>query len=364
MPLSFFHPVVASWFQQRFGEPTPPQRSGWEAIRSGRHTLIAAPTGSGKTLAAFLHSLDQLFREGLNGPLPDETRVVYVSPLKALSADIHLNLAEPRREIRRLAEESGLLAPRITAAIRSGDTPAAERAAMIKKPPHILVTTPESLYLLLTAQRSREMLRTVRTVIVDEIHAVVESRRGAHLALTLERLAHVAGRPVQRIGLSATVHPIAEVGEWLVGDAAQNADQPAIIDSGHRRTLDLALELPRSPLEAVMSGEVWDELYERLTELIKAHRTTIVFVNTRRLAERVARHLGERLGEEAITAHHGSLSKETRLDAEERLKGGRLKALVATASLELGIDIGHVDLVCQLGTPRRISTFLQRVGRS
>src|SRR5690349_12252040 len=364
MPLSFFHPVVASWFQQRFGEPTLPQRSGWEAIRSGRHTLIAAPTGSGKTLAAFLHSLDQLFREGLNGPLPDETRVVYVSPLKALSADIHLNLAEPRREIRRLAEESGLLAPRITAAIRSGDTPAAERAAMIKKPPHILVTTPESLYLLLTAQRSREMLRTVRTVIVDEIHAVVESRRGAHLALTLERLAHVARQPVQRIGLSATVHPIAEVGQWLVGDAAQSTDQPAIIDSGHRRTLDLALELPRSPLEAVMSGEVWDELYERLTELIKAHRTTIVFVNTRRLAERVARHLGERLGEESVTAHHGSLSKETRLDAEERLKGGRLKALVATASLELGIDIGHVDLVCQLGTPRRISTFLQRVGRS
>jgi len=315
MPLSFFHPVVASWFQQRFGEPTLPQRSGWEAIRSGRHTLIAAPTGSGKTLAAFLHSLDQLFREGLNGPLPDETRVVYVSPLKALSADIHLNLAEPRREIRRLAEESGLLAPRITAAIRSGDTPAAERAAMIKKPPHILVTTPESLYLLLTAQRSREMLRTVRTVIFDEIHAVVESRRGAHLALTLERLAHVAERPVQRIGLSATVHPIAEVGQWLVGDAGQNTDQPAIIDSGHRRTLDLALELPRSPLEAVMSGEVWDELYERLTELIKAHRTTIVFVNTRRLAERVARHLGERLGEEAVTAHHGSLSKETRLDA-------------------------------------------------
>jgi ATP-dependent helicase Lhr and Lhr-like helicase len=364
MPLSFFHPVVASWFQQRFGEPTLPQRSGWEAIRSGRHTLIAAPTGSGKTLAAFLHSLDQLFREGLEGPLPDETRVVYVSPLKALSADIHLNLAEPRREIRRLAEESGLLAPRITAAIRSGDTPAAERAAMIKKPPHILVTTPESLYLLLTAQRSREMLRTVRTVIVDEIHAVVESRRGAHLALTLERLAHVAGRPVQRIGLSATVHPIVEVGQWLVGDAAQDSGPPAIINSGHRRTLDLALELPRSPLEAVMSGEVWDELYERLTELIKAHRTTIVFVNTRRLAERVARHLGERLGEEAVTAHHGSLSKETRLDAEERLKGGRLKALVATASLELGIDIGHVDLVCQLGTPRRISTFLQRVGRS
>ena len=220
MPLSSFHPIVARWFHDRFGEPTTPQREGWQAIRSGRDTLIAAPTGSGKTLAAFLHSLDQLFREGLEGPLPDEIRVVYVSPLKALSADIHLNLAEPRREIRRLAEEAGLEAPRITAAIRSGDTPAAERAAMLKKPPHILVTTPESLYLLLTAQRSREMLRTARTVIVDEIHAVLESRRGAHLALTLERLAHVARRPLQRIGLSATVKPIGEVGEWLVGSGA------------------------------------------------------------------------------------------------------------------------------------------------
>src|SRR3954469_19762925 len=365
MPLSSFHPVIAHWFQSRFGEPTTPQRGGWEAIRNGQHTLIAAPTGSGKTLAAFLHSLDQLFREGLEGPLPDETRVVYVSPLKALSADIHLNLAEPRREIRRLAEESGIEAPRITAAIRSGDTPAAERAAMLKKPPHILVTTPESLYLLLTAERSREMLRTVRTVIVDEIHAVVETRRGAHLALTLERLAHVARGPVQRIGLSATVKPIEQVGQWLIGSpAAQAPRSPAIIDAGHRRALDLALELPNSPLEAVMSGEEWEETYDRLSELIKAHRTTIVFVNTRRLAERVARHLGERLGEHAVTAHHGSLSKETRLDAEERLKTGKLQALVATASLELGIDIGHVDLVCQLGTPRRISTFLQRVGRS
>jgi ATP-dependent Lhr-like helicase len=360
MPLSSFHPIIGHWFQDRFGEPTTPQRLGWEAIRSGRPTLIAAPTGSGKTLAAFLHSLDQLFREGLEGPLPDETRVVYVSPLKALSADIHLNLAEPRRAIRRLAEEQlGLEAPRITAAIRSGDTPAAERAAMLRKPPHILVTTPESLYLLLTAQRSREMLRTVRTVIVDEIHAVVESRRGAHLALTLERLTHVASQPVQRIGLSATVKPLEQVGEWLVGESG-----PAIIDAGHRRTSDLALDLPSSPLQAVMSGEVWEEVYERLTTLIKAHKTTIVFVNTRRLAERVARHLGERLGEEAVTAHHGSLSKETRLDAEARLKRGQLQALVATASLELGIDIGHVDLVCQLGTPRRISTFLQRVGRS
>src|SRR3954454_17887388 len=365
MALSSFHPIVSRWFQQRFGEPTPPQHLGWEAIRAGRDALISAPTGSGKTLAAFLHSLDQLFREGLEAPLPDETRVVYVSPLKTLSADIHLNLAEPRREIRRLAEESGIEEPRITAAIRSGDTPAAERAAMLKKPPHILVTTPESLYLLLTAERSREMLRTVRTVIVDEIHAVVESRRSAHLALALERLAHVVRGPAQRIGLSARVKPIEQVGQWLIGSpAAQPPRSPAIIDVGHRRALDLALELPNSPLEAVMSGEVWEETYDRLSELIKAHRTTIVFVNTRRLAERVARHLGERLGEESVTAHHGSLSKETRLDAEERLKAGKLQALVATASLELGIDIGHVDLVCQLGTPRRISTFLQRVGRS
>ena len=359
MPLNSFHPVVARWFEQRFGEPTAPQRQGWDAIRAGRDTLISAPTGSGKTLAAFLYSLDQLFREGLERPLPDEIRVVYVSPLKALSADIHLNLAEPRREIRRLAEESGLEAPRITAAIRSGDTPAAERAAMLRKPPHILVTTPESLYLLLTARRSREMLRTVRTVIVDEIHAVVESRRGAHLALTLERLSHVAAQPVQRIGLSATVRPIEEVGRWL-----KPASPPVLVNTGHRRTTDLALELTGSPLQAVISGDAWNEIYDRLTELIKAHKTTIVFVNTRRLAERVSRHLAERLSEAAVTAHHGSLSKETRLDAEQRLKTGQLQALVATASLELGIDIGHVDLVCQLGTPRRISTFLQRVGRS
>src|SRR4051794_12534362 len=333
MPLSSFHPIIARWFQSRFGEPTTPQRGGWEAIRNGQHTLIAAPTGSGKTLAAFLHSLDQLFREGLDGPLPDETRVVYVSPLKALSADIHLNLAEPRREIRRLAEESGIEAPRITSAIRSGDTPAAERAAMLKKPPHILVTTPESLYLLLTAERSREMLRTVRTVIVDEIHAVVESRRGAHLALTLERLAHVARGPVQRIGLSATVKPIEQVGQWLIGSSAAETPRfPAIIDAGHRRALDLALELPNSPLEAVMSGEVWEETYDRLSELIKAHRTTIVFVNTRRLAERVARHLGERLGEQAVTAHHGSLSKETPARARGRVEEGKLPGVGGAGS--------------------------------
>jgi ATP-dependent Lhr-like helicase len=362
MPLSHFHPAIARWFGERFGAPTQAQAEGWAAIKEGRHTLIAAPTGSGKTLAAFLSALDELLREGLEGPLPDETRVIYVSPLKALSADIHRNLAEPRREIRRVAEEMGYPPVKITAAVRTGDTPASERAAMLRTPPHILVTTPESLYLLLTAERSRKLLSTVRTVIVDEIHALLDSRRGAHLALSLERLEHVAGRPLQRIGLSATQRPIEEVAGWLVGDGERNA--PAVIDHGHRRAMDLAIELPGSPLEAVMSTEVWTEVYTRLADLIEQHRTTLVFVNTRRLAERVARHLAERLGETAVTAHHGSLSKDVRLDAEERLKSGGLRALVATASLELGIDIGHVDLVCQLGSPRRISTFLQRVGRS
>jgi ATP-dependent Lhr-like helicase len=360
MSLAAFHPVVERWFRERLGEPTGVQRRGWEAIRSGVDTLISAPTGSGKTLAAFLSSLDQLFRESLEGELPDETRVIYVSPLKALSTDIHKNLAEPRREIRLLAESLGLGSPHVTAAVRSGDTPAADRAAMIKTPPHILVTTPESLYLLLTAERSRALLRTARTVIIDEIHAVIEARRGAHLALSLERLDHVAGRRLQRIGLSATQRPIEQVAEWLAGTERR----ATIIDEGHRREADVALELPGSPLQAVMSAEVWSEVYDRLAQIIAEHRTTLVFVNTRRLAERAARQLADRIGEDAVTAHHGSLSKETRLDAEERLKTGKLRALVATASLELGIDIGHVDLVCQLGSPRRIATFLQRVGRS
>ena len=359
MPLSHFHPLLSKWFSEAIGEPTEAQRRGWEAIRDGRHTLIAAPTGSGKTLAAFLSALNDLFEEGLGGPLPDEVRVVYVSPLKALSTDIHKNLAEPRRAIRRLAEEAGLDAPRITAAVRTGDTTASERQAMLRTPPHILVTTPESLYLLLTAERSREMLRTVRTVIVDEIHAVIGTRRGAHLALTLERLEKIAARPLHRVGLSATQKPIETVARYLAPNA-----ECAIIDHGHRRAMDLSVEIPRSPLEAVMSHEVWTEYYDRLAELIRAHRTTLVFVNTRYMAERIARHLSERLGEEAVTAHHGSLAKENRLEAEQRLKNGQLKALVATASLELGIDIGHVDLVCQIGSPHRIATFLQRVGRS
>src|SRR5947208_925515 len=349
-----FHPVIQRWWASRFAEPTDAQLEGWSAIRRGEHTLIAAPTGSGKTLAAFLTAIDQLLREAQEqGGLPDEVRVIYVSPLKALSADIHKNLAEPRREIRALAPDV-----KITAAVRSGDTPQNERAAMLRTPPHILVTTPESLYLLLTAERSRAMLRTARVVIVDEIHAVLQSRRGAHLALSLERLDHVCGRPLQRIGLSATQKPIEEVARFLTRKPC------TIVDKGHRRKMDLAVEVPRSPLEAVMSHEVWAEIYERLVQLINEHRTTLITVNTRRLAERMAHQLSERLGSEHVAAHHGSLAKEARLDAEHRLREGKLKVLVATASLELGIDIGHVDLVCQISSPHRIATFLQRVGRS
>ena len=358
-----FHPVVQSWWNSHFGElpPTPAQLDGWRAIRAGEHALIAAPTGSGKTLAAFLTALDQLFREGAErGQLPDEVRVIYVSPLKALSADIHKNLGEPRREMKRIAEALGYPTVRISAAVRSGDTPPSERAAMLRTPPHILVTTPESLYLLLTAERSREMLKTAQVVIVDEIHAVVESRRGAHLALSLERLDHVCGRKLQRIGLSATQKPIELVGEFLVGDQPP----PTIVDHTQKREFDLAVEVPRSPLEAVMASEVWVEVHDRLIELITEHKTTIVFVNTRRMAERLAYALSQRIGIDVVGTHHGSLSKEARLDAEEKLRTGRLKVLVATASLELGIDIGHVDLVCQISSPHRIAAFLQRVGRS
>ena len=407
MPSLPFHSIVERWFTETLGAPLPAQERAWAAIREGRHTLLAAPTGSGKTLAAFLNAIDELLREGLERGLENEVRVLYISPLKALSADIHKNLEEPLAAIRERAVEAGLPAVRIRSAVRTGDTPSSRRAAMLRTPPHILVTTPESLYLLLTAERSREMLRTVRTVIVDEIHAVIDSRRGSHLALSLERLGHVTGRPLQRIGLSATQKPVSEVARFLLGsqsrdargrpdvfasqDAGRTPDaggrpdaktghgvssapDPAarlsretgctVIDEGHRRAMGLAIEVPPSPMEAVMSHEVWSEVYERLTESIEAHRTTLVFVNTRRMAERLAARLTDRLGEESVTAHHGSLSKEARLSAEDRLRAGTLKALVATASLELGIDIGHVDLVCQIGSPRWISTFLQRVGRS
>jgi ATP-dependent Lhr-like helicase len=366
-----FHSAVAQWFEQTFGSPTEPQLRGWPAIQSGRHVLISAPTGSGKTLAAFLASLDALFREGAQTDLPDETQVVYVSPLKALSNDIRKNLQEPLVGIRALLQQPNGREIDVRAEVRTGDTTAAQRQALIKKPPHILVTTPESLYLLLTSESGRRMLATTRTLIMDEIHAVVDDRRGAHLALSVERLAALtrsaSGGPLQRVGLSATQKPIEEVARFLVGahavDAVGNPDCE-IIDIGHRRESDLAIELPKSPLEAVMSNEVWEEIYHRLAELIQAHRTTLVFVNTRRMAERVTHHLSELLGADAVTSHHGSLSAKLRLDAEDRLKRGELKALVATASLELGIDIGSVDLVCQLGTTRSIATLLQRVGRA
>ncbi|PYL44576.1 MAG: ATP-dependent DNA helicase [Verrucomicrobia bacterium] len=362
-----FHPAVARWFEQTFGSPTEPQLRGWPAIQSGRHVLISAPTGSGKTLAAFLASLDVLFREGVEADLPDETQVVYVSPLKALSNDIRKNLQEPLAGIRALLNETNGREIDVRAEVRTGDTTAAQRQSLIKKPPHILVTTPESLYLLLTSDSGRRMLGTARTLILDEIHAVVDDRRGAHLALSVERLAALTKRPLQRIGLSATQKPIEEVARFLVGTrAVDDAGNPdcEIIDIGHRRELDIGIELPGSSLEAVMSNEVWEEIYRRLAELIQAHRTTLVFVNTRRMAERVTHHLSELLGADAVTSHHGSLSAKLRLDAEDRLKRGELKALVATASLELGIDIGSVDLVCQLGTTRSIATLLQRVGRA
>src|SRR5438067_1984874 len=362
-----FHPAVARWFEQTFGSPTEPQLRGWPAIQSGRHVVISAPTGSGKTLAAFLASLDVLFREGVKAELPDETQVVYVSPLKALSNDIRKNLQEPLAGIRALFGETNGREIDVRAEVRTGDTTAAQRQALANKPPHILVTTPESLYLLLTSESGRRMLNTVRTLILDEIHAVVDDRRGAHLSLSVERLAALTKQPLQRIGLSATQKPIEEVARLLVGARAvdKRGDPDCqIIDIDHRRELDLAIEIPKSPREAVMSNEVWEEIYHRLAELIQQHRTTLVFVNTRRMAERVTHHLSELLGADAVTSHHGSLSAKLRLDAEDRLKRGDLKALVATASLELGIDIGSVDLVCQLATTRSIATLLQRVGRA
>ncbi|HEY0946256.1 MAG TPA: DEAD/DEAH box helicase [Opitutaceae bacterium] len=362
-----FHPAVARWFQQAFGTPTDPQQRGWPAIQSGAHTLIAAPTGSGKTLAAFLASLDALFRDALAGNLKDETRVVYVSPLKALSNDIHKNLEQPLAGIRAALHADGHPEIDVRADVRTGDTPSAKRQAIVRKPPHILVTTPESLYLLLTSVSGRKLLSTVRTLIIDEIHAVVANRRGSHLALSVERLDALVGGRLQRIGLSATQKPIEDVARFLVGARGldkRGSARCTIIDCGYRRQLDLAIELPGAPLEAVMSNEVWTEVYTRLSELIESHRTTLVFVNTRRLAERVTYQLCARLGADKIASHHGSLSAALRLDAEHRLKRGELKALVATASLELGIDIGSVDLVCQLGATRSIAIFLQRVGRA
>lgn len=362
--LAGFHPAVAAWFKATFDAPTDAQCRAWPHIRRGSSTLVAAPTGSGKTLTAFLWALDELVRDGLahEGALPDETLVVYVSPLKALSNDIQANLERPLAGIAEELARRGLPSVEIRTAVRTGDTTQQERSALRKRPPHILVTTPESLYVLLSSDSGRRMLATTRTVIVDEIHAIAGSKRGSHLALTLERLDALCRRRLPRIGLSATQKPIEAVARFLVGTAGHA--QCAIVDVGHNRPRDLALELPPVPLEAVMANEVWERVYDRLAELASAHATTLVFVNTRRMAERAARHLTERLGKDAVAAHHGSMAKEHRLDAEQRLKRGALRVLIATASLELGIDIGDVDLVCQLGSPRAIAPFLQRVGRS
>ncbi|MDW8373919.1 MAG: DEAD/DEAH box helicase, partial [Planctomycetota bacterium] len=351
---------MRGWFESAFAAPTPAQRAAWPAIHAGRNVLVAAPTGAGKTLAAFLSAIDALVRQGLARTLRDETQVLYVSPLKALSNDIQNNLQVPLAGIGAQLAVLGLPAVEIRTLVRTGDTTPGEREAMRRRPPHIVVTTPESLYILLTSKSGRRMLSTVRTVIVDEIHALAGNKRGAHLALSLARLQALTGRALLRIGLSATQKPVEAVARFLVGADADCT----IVDTGHVRKRDLAIELPAAPLEAVMSGEVWAQVYDRLAELAREHRTTLVFVNTRRLAERVARHLSERLGEDAVTAHHGSLARELRLEAEQRLKRGELRALVATSSLELGIDIGDVDLVCQIGSTRSIAAFLQRVGRS
>ncbi len=364
-----FRPLVREWFTGRFGAPTEAQAAGWPLIASRRDTLITAPTGSGKTLAAFLWGLDHLITASEGGALRDATSILYVTPLRALGNDIQRNLEAPLAELRALAAERGEAFPALRIAVRSGDTPPALRQQQVRRPPHILITTPESLYLLLTSRRGREALRTVETVIVDEIHALARDRRGSHLALSLERLDHVVteagrGRPV-RVGLSATVRPVAEVSRFLVGRAPGGEMRSCeVVDLGHQRDLDLAIEVPPTDLEAVTPREQWEEIYDRLAELVAGHHTTLIFVNTRQLSERVAHRLAERLGEDAVASHHGSLSRERRERVESRLKAGELRALVATASLELGIDIGAIDLVCQMGSPRSIATFLQRVGRS
>ncbi len=361
-PLATFHPAVATWFRRRFPDgPTAPQTGGWHHIAAGSDTLISAPTGSGKTLAGFLVCIDRLYRAHEAGETVDGVaRVVYVSPLKALAVDIGENLERPLVEIAEIARELNLDPPNLRVAVRTGDTTASQRTSMLRRPPSFVVTTPESLYLLVTSAKSREMLRTVDTVIVDEIHAVARDKRGSHLAVTLERLEALCDRRPTRVGLSATQRPIGRVGRLLVGDR----QLPAIVDSGHQRDLDLALELPDGELEAVTPAEQMGDIFDQIAALVRAHQTTLVFVNTRRLAERLAHQLGERLGADVVAAHHGSLSKERRHRVETRLRAGDLKALVATASLELGIDIGPVDLVCQIGSPRSIATFLQRVGRS
>jgi len=372
-----FHPLVDAWVARRFGAPTAAQQQAWPLIAAGEDVLITAPTGSGKTLAAFLACLDRLIRDALAGTLDDRTRVLYVSPLKALSNDIRVNLDEPLAEMAALGEALGFGRPVVRTAVRTGDTTARERRQAVKQPPHILVTTPESLYILLTSESGRRALADVRTVIVDEIHALARDKRGCHLALSLERLDALcqAGPPpgtmpslletrgprtLQRIGLSATVNPIEVAGRLLCG----TRPLPRRVEVSPRRDLDLAIELPKDELGAICTNEQWGEIYERIVALVQQHRSTLVFVNTRRLVERVAHRLGELLGEEKVAAHHGSLSRERRHKAEKRLKAGDLRVVVATASLELGIDVGAVELVCLVGSPRSIATGVQRIGRS
>ncbi len=357
MPLARFDPLVRDWFTQNFPCANEPQRLGWPEIQSGHDVLISAPTGSGKTLAAFLTAVDDLVRRAQTEDLPNSTVVLYVSPLKALSNDIHKNLDLPLAGVAALAGERGILMAPIRTAVRTGDTPAWERQQMDKKAPHILVTTPESLYILLTSAGGRRMLRSVRTLILDEIHAVADDKRGSHLALSIARLEALVDAPIQKIGLSANVSPIVEVARFL-------SPKARIVQVGHRRAMDLGVEVPRDELGPVASTEMWAEIYDRVAALAQEHRTTLVFVNTRRLSERVAHHLGERLGEKAVLPHHGSLSRKLRFEAEQRLKSGDLRVVVATASLELGIDIGTVDLVCQIGSPRSIGVALQRIGRA
>ncbi|HEX9253925.1 MAG TPA: DEAD/DEAH box helicase, partial [Candidatus Angelobacter sp.] len=359
--LAWAHPLVQEWFINKFGTPTEPQEQGWPHILASRTTLISAPTGSGKTLAAFLICIDRLVRKALSGDLTDRTEILYISPLKALGNDIQKNLEGPLGEVTALAGEKGLLMPEIRAAVRTGDTLMKDRQRMLKRPPHILVTTPESLYILLTAQKSRGILTDVNTIIVDEIHAVADDKRGAHLALSLERLDALTGKRAVRIGLSATQKPIETVAHFLTGN---HRPDPVIVNIGHKRQMDLAIEVPGQELGPVASNELWDEIYDRICELVQQHRSTLVFVNTRRLAERVSFNLAERMGEDVVGAHHGSLARKLRLDAESKLKNGELKVLVATASLELGIDIGHVDLALHIGSPRSIGVAIQRFGRA
>ncbi|HEX6437598.1 MAG TPA: DEAD/DEAH box helicase [Candidatus Binatia bacterium] len=362
-----FHSLIQRWFRERFENPTLPQQEGWLSIARGQPTLIAAPTGSGKTLAAFLWSIDRLFKRAISGELRDQTSVVYVSPLKALGNDIAKNLQQPLDEIFHLAYREGIMLPEIRTAVRSGDTPARERQLMVRRPPHILITTPESLYILLSSPRSREFLKNAETVIIDEIHAIAADKRGAHLALSLERLNQLAERPLQRIGLSATQKPIEEIARLLVGSRAVHEDGSpdcVIVDAGHQRHLELRIEVPDEELGPIIRQDIWAGVYDKIVEQIKNHKTTLVFVNTRRLVERVAHQLTERLGEGKVGAHHGSLSRKTRLEVEQKLKMAQYPVVVATASLELGIDIGHVDLVCHIGGPRTLAVLLQRVGRS